>query len=251
MIDADKDMNPNSTEQAACTTLNQKLLHLSRAQSECTIYRVHRHLQDVNPKAYEPEVIAIGPYYRHRDHLQMMEDHKLRYLNFLLEQKTENDVQKYVAAIARVESQARKCYAEPLILNEIEFTEMLVLDGCFIIELVRKFDMANIRERKDPVFQMDWIINSLKRDLMLFENQIPYLILCELFDLIEVPNQRLRLTYLLLNFFKILFPGKGHREVVENDANNGIKHLLDLIHRSWIPADPLFHELKQGNRLYV
>lgn len=238
-------MNPISTE-GACNTLNQKLSQLCRAQTECTIYRVHRHLRDMNPKAYEPEVIAIGPYYRDRDHLQMMEDHKLRYLDFLVQRKTENDVRKYVAAIARVESQARKCYAEPINLNEIEFIEMLVLDGCFIIELVRKFDMANLRERNDPVFQMDWIINSLKRDLMLFENQVPYFVLCELFDLIEAPRQRPRLTYLLLNFFKILYPGKDHTHFVENDPTNGIKHLLDLIHRSWkIP--PLFHESELGN----
>ncbi|KAG8369635.1 hypothetical protein BUALT_Bualt14G0034100 [Buddleja alternifolia] len=74
----------------------------------------------------------------------------------------------------------------------LEYIEMLVLDGCFIIELVRKFNMECLRDRNDVLFEMEWIINSLQRDLMLFENQIPF----------SVPRDTdERLIFLLLSFF--------------------------------------------------
>ncbi|KAI3470016.1 hypothetical protein Pfo_026679 [Paulownia fortunei] len=233
-------MESNDTT-LACTNLSKKLTQLSVAQSECTIYRVHSHLRNVNTKAYEPEVIAIGPYHRDKDNLKMMEDHKLHYLHFLLQRKNEN-VEKYVSTIGPLEPEARKCYAEPISLNATEFIEMLILDGCFIIDLVRKCNMIYLREKNDPIFHMDWIMNSLQRDLMLFENQIPFFVLCKLFDLIEVPNQHSRLTYLFLSFFNILYPGKVYIES-KSGSSDEIKHLLDLIHSSWRPS---FHWLGFG-----
>ncbi|KAK6161724.1 hypothetical protein DH2020_005105 [Rehmannia glutinosa] len=228
-------METNHTMQA-CTNLSQKLTQLSFIQSECTIYKVHSHLRNINIRAYEPEVISIGPYHFDKDNLKMMEDHKLRYLHLLLQHKNDN-IEKYVSTIGTLEQEARKCYAEPFSLNATEFIEMLVLDGCFVVELVRKCNMIYLREKNDPIFHMDWIINSLQRDLMLFENQIPFFVLCKLFDLIEVPNQHSRLKYLLLSFFDILYPGKVYRENSTNgSSSHEIKHLLDLIHSSCRPS---------------
>ncbi|KAK4435851.1 hypothetical protein Salat_0748700 [Sesamum alatum] len=228
----------------AVANISQKLSHLSVAQSECTIYRVHRHLRNVNDKAYEPEVIAIGPYHRDKDNLKMMEDHKLRYLHLLLQRKNEN-IEKYVSAIRPLEPQARKCYAETVSLSAADFIEMLVLDGCFIIDLVRKSNMPYLRERNDPIFHMDWIMNSLQRDLMLFENQVPFFVLCELFDLIEVPGRHSRLIHLLLSFFNNLYPGKVYRPS-RGWSSNEIKHLLDLIHRNWRPSFDWLDVSKNG-----
>ncbi|KAL1543045.1 UPF0481 protein [Salvia divinorum] len=227
----------NNTKQASAS-LKAKLSQLSGAQSESTIYRVHRHLRNVNPTAYEPEMIAIGPYHRDNEHLKMMEDHKLRYLQQLLVEKNPPDgVGWYVAAIERVEAEARKCYADqPKTLTPAQFIQMLVLDGCFIVQLVRKFDRVNSSETNDPIIQMDWMINSLQRDLMLFENQLPFFVLCELYDLIEAPDQHSRFWFLLRRFFSILYPGKGcDPNCVTPVAPRKVKHLLDFIHRSWLP----------------
>ncbi|KAL2249380.1 UPF0481 protein At3g47200-like isoform X2 [Sesamum indicum] len=231
-------------ERWAVTMIRQKLSHLSVAQSECTIYRVHKHLRSVNDKAYEPEVIAIGPYHRDKGNLKMMEDHKLRNLHLLLQRKND-DVEKYVSAIGPLEPLARKCYAETISLSAADFIEMLVLDGCFIIDLARKSNMPHLREKNDPIFHMEWIMNSLQRDLMLFENQIPFFVLCKLFDLIEVPNQHSRLIYLLLSFFDNLYPGKVYVES-RSWSSHEIKHLLDLIHRNWLPSFDWLDVSKNG-----
>ncbi|KAL0291931.1 UNVERIFIED_CONTAM: hypothetical protein Scaly_2614200 [Sesamum calycinum] len=151
--------------------------------------------------AYEPEVIAIGPYHRDKDNLKMMEDHKLRYLHLLLQRKNDN-IEKYVSAIGPLEPQARKCYAENINLSPADFIEMLVLDGCFVIELVRKSNLPHLREKNDPIFHMDWIMNSLQRDLMLFENQNS--VLCSIQS--------------------------------RSWSSHEIKHLVDLIRRDWLSS---------------
>ncbi|KAL0403632.1 UNVERIFIED_CONTAM: hypothetical protein Sradi_2004000 [Sesamum radiatum] len=235
-------MQPDETQ--AVANISGKLSYLSVARSECTIYKVHSHLRNVNEQAYEPEVIAIGPYHRDKDNLKMMEDHKLRYLHLLLQRKNDN-VEKYVSAIGPLEQRARKCYAETISLSAADFIEMLVLDGCFIIDLARKSNLPYLREKNDPIFHMDWIMNSLQRDLMLFENQIPFFVLCELFDLIEVPNQHSRLIHLLLSFFDNLYPGKVFRES-RSWSSHEIKHLLDLIHRNWLPSFDWLDVSKNG-----
>ncbi|XP_057776324.1 uncharacterized protein LOC130995189 [Salvia miltiorrhiza] len=217
-----------NTTQACCASLNEKLTKLNvEAKSECTIYRVHEHLRNVNPNAYEPQVIAIGPYHHNKDHLKMMEDHKLRYFQHLIRRKPSNNVQSYAACVGRLEAEARKCYADaPTSLSPSEFIQMLVLDGCFIVELLLK---CYLREENDPIFQMDWMIISVQRDLMLFENQLPFFVLCELFDMIVAPGQHSRLPYLLGQFFRGLYPWKGYKGQA-SVAPRPVKHLLHFIH---------------------
>ncbi|KAI7981687.1 UPF0481 protein [Camellia lanceoleosa] len=136
----------------------------------------------------------------------MIEEHKLSYLQLLLERKNEADPERYVFAIRSLEQEARRCYAEPISLSPADMIEMLILDGCFIIELMWNFETPCLRDRNDPIFKMDCIINSLQRNLMLFEDQLPFSILCKLFNLIEVPNKHNRLTHLALCFFRDVLP---------------------------------------------
>ncbi|GFY81626.1 transmembrane protein, putative [Actinidia rufa] len=229
-------MQPNGGADYVSIRIGKKLTHLSPSPSECCIFRVHKQLGGVNQKAYEPEIVAIGPYHRGKSNLQMMEEHKLRYLQLLLQRKNEINAERYVIAIRSLEQEARRCYAEPINLTSNQMVEMMLLDGCFIIELMRKFEMAYLREKNDPIYKMDWTVNSLQRDLMLFENQLPFFILCKLFDIIEVPNQHKRLIYLALCFFRDLLPGPGCRESVEGQSNSKISHLLGLIHNNWLPS---------------
>ncbi|PSS35672.1 UPF0481 protein [Actinidia chinensis var. chinensis] len=229
-------MQPNGGADYVSVCIDEKIAALLPSPSECCIFRVHKQLGGVNQKAYEPEIVAIGPYHRGKSNLQMMEEHKLRYLQLLLRRKNEINAEKYVIAIRSLEQEARRCYAEPINLTSNEMVEMMLLDGCFIIELMRKFEMAYLREKNDPIYKMDWTVNSLQRDLMLFENQMPFFILRKLFDIIEVPNQHKRLIYLALCFFRDLLPGPGCRESVEGQSNSKISHLLGLIHNNWLPS---------------
>ncbi|CAL5404723.1 unnamed protein product [Camellia sinensis] len=217
-------MGKNISRDFVSMNIYEMLERFSHPPTEFCIFRLHEELRQLNDKAYDPEIISIGPYHRGKQNLQMMERHKLCYFHSLLQAKNQSP-KEYVDAIGELEQKARQFYAEPISLDSDEMITMMVLDGCFIIELLRKFDMEFLRDENDPIFKMDWIFNRLQRDLMLFENQIPFFILCKLFDMIEAPGNHKRLIYLALRFFSDLLPGK--------ESHSKISHLLRLIHSNW------------------
>ncbi|XP_042988945.1 uncharacterized protein LOC122316474 [Carya illinoinensis] len=165
------------------------------AEEHC-IFKVHEQLLEVNKKAYKPVLLAIGPYNDHGKVGQgLMEEHKLRYLKQMLQRRSERSVKEYIIALRDLEERARNCYAECISKTKDEFVEMMLLDGCFIIELFRKWETLDLRDDQlDPIFQLDWMLPKIARDLLLFENQLPFFILTKLSLMIEssqtpLPNQ--------------------------------------------------------------
>lgn len=95
-------------------------------------------IRRANEKAYEPEKLSIGPYHRGKRKLQDMENYKLRYLKRIPRRKGESSAKRYIAVLMEFEEKARSYYAENINLSQEDFVDMLLLDGCFIIELLRK-----------------------------------------------------------------------------------------------------------------
>ncbi|CAA3008932.1 Hypothetical predicted protein [Olea europaea subsp. europaea] len=89
-----------------------------------------------------------------------MEQHKLRYLGSLLERGSKPNALICVITIMQFEDRARKCYAEDIHLDDDEFVQMLVLDGCFIIEFFLKFQSDEFRD--------DAILRIFRKSLLLF-----------------------------------------------------------------------------------
>ncbi|KAM7486013.1 hypothetical protein LguiA_002022 [Lonicera macranthoides] len=176
------------------TSLIEELDGLSSSTARQCIDRVNDKFRSVNRKAYEPELVAIGPYHHHSKNLGMMEEYKKRY--------------------------ARE--------SEDHLTTMMVLDGCFIIELLKRFDDPSLREEGDRIFRLNWMLTSLQRDLLLFENQLPFIVLCKLHDLVVGENCHELLVREAMLFFKGILPGKGHRIYVSGDLKDSYIHLLDL-----------------------
>ena len=106
-----------SIDEDVSVSIGKKLARLSSSPSECCIFRVHKQLRGVSEKAYEPEIVAIGPYHRGKSNLQMMEEHKVRYLQLLLQRKNESNAERYVNSIRSLEQDARRCYAEKININ--------------------------------------------------------------------------------------------------------------------------------------
>ncbi|KAL2530015.1 hypothetical protein Fot_22625 [Forsythia ovata] len=198
---------------------------LSSAPSNPSIFRVGDHLRSINPDAYDPEIIAIGPFHRGKHHLQKMEQHKVRYLKLVLERKDELSLERCVTAMRHLEDRARKCYAEDIQLDKDEFVKMLLLDGCFIIEFLRKFQNIKCRDEDDPIFHYGHIQSQLFHDLMEFENQIPFFIIDSLFDMIKIDtgDKINSLIWPLLQ--NSIFPMKDLPDVPETRH-----HLLGIVH---------------------
>ncbi|CAA2999339.1 Hypothetical predicted protein [Olea europaea subsp. europaea] len=68
-----------SQTRADCVTVNidNMLNTLSSAPSKPSMFRVSDHLRSINPEAYNPEIIAIGPFHSDKKNLQNMELHKV------------------------------------------------------------------------------------------------------------------------------------------------------------------------------
>ncbi|KAL8482673.1 hypothetical protein ACS0TY_025636 [Phlomoides rotata] len=194
-------------------------------QASHFIYKVPRQWRDVNSKSYEPQKVTIGPYHHGKDEFKPMEEVKLRNMQSLLDRKPEVGLERYLSTIAGLENRARDCYAEPIRFNAADFIKMLVLDGCFIIELIRN---------KVDEIQNYRTFRGLEWDLVLLENQIPFFVLCELFDLIRGPEQHGWLMMRVLSFCRVVFPGFVLH--MPERRSEEVKHILDLIQTNWYPS---------------
>ncbi|XP_042491466.1 uncharacterized protein LOC122071218 [Macadamia integrifolia] len=150
--------------------------------SNCSMYRVPKPQFKRKSEAYVPRLVSIGPFHHDKKHLKPMETHKLRYLNdFLFRSKSRATLNDYVEAMKILEESTRQCYSEIFQHSKEEFVKMMVIDGCFILELILKTihngdpdDLDAPDEPDDPIMNAKWMLHAIKYDLILLENQLPF-----------------------------------------------------------------------------
>ncbi|CAL2258647.1 unnamed protein product [Prunus armeniaca] len=128
---------------------------------------------------------------------------------------------------------AQGCYvAYPLDgdLDQKYFVEMMIFDGCFLLELFRKTFSPSLQNINDPVFNMSCMRGHLYHDLLLLENQLPWSVLEYLYHHTPSrPNLRgASLTSLVLNFFR---QSTADDQILNPNFNppGKILHILDLV----------------------
>ncbi|CAA0384796.1 unnamed protein product [Arabidopsis thaliana] len=208
----------------------------SAGKASCCIFRIPDSLAEVNPKAYKPKVVSIGPYHYGENHLQMIQQHKFRFLELFVDRATKKGMDENVlyAAVGALQHKIRASYSEELRIEKSELVSMMILDGCFILMLLlivsRKIDLDL---NKDPIFTIPWIFASIQSDLLLLENQVPFFVLQTIFDKsgIGLPGDLNRMAFSFFNL-SIDKPEKywaRHRYCTA-------KHLLDLNRMTFIPT---------------
>ncbi|KAJ4825909.1 hypothetical protein Tsubulata_006478 [Turnera subulata] len=214
-----------------------KIEQSKKPLSNWSIWRVPNNLRNLDEDAYIPHLISIGPLHHGTKNVLAMESHKLHYMLALLDRTPDpvKAVDDCAKAIQRFDKHIRACYAEPISFTESDFAKMLFVDGCFIIELLIRYSMRNLGLQEDPVLTT-WMVSTLRRDLALLENQIPFFVLEWLFKVIMMPSAIGRslaaLPELAFGFFKpVLFMKKEKFGV----SKRTITHLLGLIHDSCLP----------------
>ncbi|KAK0590579.1 hypothetical protein LWI29_029057 [Acer saccharum] len=212
--------------------------------SRLCIFRIPKILHRHNPQAYEPNAFSIGPFRCGDDNLKPTQKIKMKYMQGLLRRSTNSKelLRKLTGAVRAMEQEARQCYAGPIGNSSVEeFVEILVLDGCFIIELFRKDAGEVTKDPDDPIFSLSiaCLLEFLKHDLILLENQIPWTVLELLFNMTMVPEGK-SLIELALRFFGNMFSSSQPTIKPNEFANKEIKHILDLLRLSLIlPLEPL------------
>ncbi|KAI6680218.1 hypothetical protein NL676_034099 [Syzygium grande] len=257
----DARMTPGDQNDAVTLCLNQVNRLLRKAPEELraetsrhTIFRIPPPLRGVNPKAVEPEVVSIGPYHRGRPQVLAFEKLKPLFLqSFLRRMDSDSDLDlnsdsdSKLMRLARIvahqessvrSSSVRTLYSEHVDMTRAEFVQMMLLDGCFVVELLRTF-RGDDATPDDPILSRPQIIPPLIRDLLKLENQIPYSLLQSLFDASGSQNltgAEDSLAILALKLFDQAYPRSIDR--LKSCLKPGYEHLLDLFHSTLKPTSP-------------
>ncbi|KAL1204379.1 hypothetical protein V5N11_034634 [Cardamine amara subsp. amara] len=213
------------------------------SRGKLCIYKVPHYLHGNDNKSYFPQTVSLGPYHHGEEQTRSMECHKWRAVNKVLK-RTKQGIEIFIDAMTELEEKARACYEGPISLKNYEFTEMLVLDGCFVLELLigvaEGFSKLGY-DRNDPVFAIRGSMHSIQRDMVMLENQLPLFILNRLLELqVDTQNQTRSVAQLAVRFFQPLMPAA--ETLVENSLTRGIPidssadlgelHCLDVFRRS-------------------
>ncbi|KAB1227581.1 hypothetical protein CJ030_MR1G006139 [Morella rubra] len=92
------------------------------------------------------------------------------------------DLDVFIDSIRTITEEAKNCYFKEVgTIGTDEFVGMMIRDGCFILELFLRFNSWRPFESDDPVGRKLWVSSALYNDLLLLENQIPFLVLFKLF----------------------------------------------------------------------
>ncbi|XP_022636020.1 uncharacterized protein LOC106761670 [Vigna radiata var. radiata] len=166
---------------------------------ECSIYRVPFDIRKHNADAYTPKIVSIGPLH-HNAHpgLQNMERHKLIYCNSFLE-RTHTDVDTWIRYIEKIEPDLRRYYSETLQFSKEELVNIILVDSGFIFELFWKDYNKKDWTENDTFLLIPLIRDTVAVDLFLFENQIPFHVLTNLFELSRTTGSDAGVHFKVLN----------------------------------------------------
>ncbi|XP_031285193.1 UPF0481 protein At3g47200-like [Pistacia vera] len=231
------------------TSLEEKLKNLSELipPTNCCIYKAPKRLREGNEKAYTPQIVSIGPLHHGEEHLKFMEEEKQRYLKEFLT-RAEVSVKELFDLITKNEEKLRSCYAETINFNRDEFVEIILVDAAFIVELLLRYTFQKMRKKEDHIFGQPYLIQDLWYDMWLLENQIPFFILEEIFNLEKVsksipagaatPQERKpRIIDLTYEYFKSLEAVNGKLKKFEGTEKNvEVKHFTDFLRICHLPS---------------
>ncbi|XP_031490589.1 UPF0481 protein At3g47200-like [Nymphaea colorata] len=200
-----------------------------------SIYKVPSNLINLTKtNAYTPEMVSFGPYHHGRPQLMPMEEHKQRALFHFL-RRTSITLEAVVDCIKQVEQQLVNHYDEPpAVAGPSSFAKMMVIDGCFMLEILRMRKGTGDYSPSDPIFSSHGMLYALpyiKRDMLMLENQIPLLVLDRLVA-VETGKPRSEEGHvhrLVTDFFSLRPLSRGGGEGL---------HVLEVFRRGLIEGRP-------------
>ncbi|KAJ9672527.1 hypothetical protein PVL29_025937 [Vitis rotundifolia] len=179
-----------------------------------------------------------------------MEEHKVRYLLRLLGSRTPEKggqaeelmsqvhhatlLEDLEEAMRELEQKTRRRYSEAFDIDSNDFVQMMVIDGCFVLELLRLYHKFEKEKNvDDPIFATRWMLRTLQRDLLKLENQLPFFVLEKLFELITMAEDP-PLIDLVLTFFDPLLPRKNIKGMLNPEGE--FDHMLEVFRSTFLSS---------------
>ncbi|KAM7498096.1 hypothetical protein LguiA_022510 [Lonicera macranthoides] len=205
------------------------------------IFKVAPFTKELNEKAYQPQLVSIGPYHHGEEHLKAMEQHKHRALLHFLK-RSDKPLESYVESLVEVVQDLKDSYdlLDPVWIQDTDaFLKLMVLDGCFTIEILRAMKCAatyakNDYAFNDPIFSnhgMAHMMPFFKCDMIMLENQLPKLVLQKLLA-VQFGNRFEDIT-----FFKDVLKAFVVRDTLFAIQPEEYFHLLDGTRKSMLGDD--------------
>jgi len=215
-----------------------------------------------NRDAYQPKFVSLGPLHHGEPHLLPMEEHKRRAVLHMVN-RARKPLAEFVAAIEEVVDELESAYDDLddrwRGVNRGSFVQMMVTDGCFLLELIRidqsrrpvdsdtgyaandpVFSWSSSDTgyaANDPVFSWGSFLNSwpiMKNDMIAMENQIPLVVLQRIlfvtWDGTGTPPNARKIN----NMVRCLLEGPSFEEGMENLGF----HFLDILHKGYCGTTP-------------
>ena len=195
----------------------------------CCIYRVLNSLRNIKPKMYTPRLISIGPLHRSNKRLEAMEKQKVRYFKqFTKRHELDNEnISDLVSSIQKKEMVIRVSYSENLTrIRSSDFIQMILLDAVFVIEFMKDSIDQTFSNEFEP-----WMIFDIEEDLMLLENQLPFFIIQEIYDQVNLPSQESPCISKFLNLATLYFANYTSSQGLKNRNLTAVesRHFTDLL----------------------
>ncbi|CAO2176162.1 unnamed protein product [Urochloa humidicola] len=233
--------------------------HVAFAMKQTRMHRFPRDLRGIggdDGRYIVPSVVAIGPYYHGLPHLQEMEDVKHAAAHRFCIDTGRSTMEVYEKFLS-LTSDARRCYAADdeavARLSDAELAAMLFVDGCFLLQY-----MAN----RDALMFAGGNLSSgqaVLKDMMLLENQIPWLVLEALAEFSSIDVLRFvdemgerffpkegpgRIERMFLMMCRCIpFPEKYFRRQSSISHNYKPAHLLGILRFSQLQSMPSHERL--------
>nr|KYP36239.1 UPF0481 protein At3g47200 family [Cajanus cajan] len=208
----------------------------------CSISKVPHKIRKPNNGAYEPKVVSIGPYHRESEgenDLVLMEQPKWKQENENAEESQQgpNVLKICGTTILDLDNIVRASYGGNIQTEQHELAKIILLDGLFLLEFLIRLSkyMAALSDNNyvvlshyvdDPIFESQEKLLSVLSDMLLLENQIPFIVLKKLYRRLfpyDVPSEEdHRVAELALGAlgYPLITP------------TSGVAHLLHLVHLS-------------------
>jgi hypothetical protein len=217
------------------------------------IYKVPRHIRELNEKVYTPTYISIGPFHRGNKNLKTMEKFKVNYFKIFVKKAALN-VEELVSTIKDWEQDVRGCYAENGEkdvcdclekngkITSDDYVKMIMLDASFIIVFFLNWYRSK-EWKNDDEFTI--LTPQLKEDMLLLENQLPFFVIEKLYSH-AFPSWSNYPSFIELAFK--FFKGYNTQDMPPN-PNLKIKHFVDLLRTFFLPEPQKLPQRKNGEKV--
>ncbi|KAH7841553.1 hypothetical protein Vadar_031395 [Vaccinium darrowii] len=165
-----------------------------------------------------------------------MEEQKLRSLRAFLH-RTKLSLEGCISFIRGLEDRVRNCYVERVNLTSDDFVKMILVDSSFIIEVIWRYNYSLTEENETHFLNRQiMLLDVIREDMILLENQIPYFVLEGLFNLAFPSSSGVSSFVSLSVYYFASISLLNVTNIPNHISNSQVKHFVDLLRLCHLPS---------------